>query len=115
MIGIGTLLNTSWRPNGFESGYVEQIPANFGTLGSVRRDDRSTGTGTPHTVTGPMRGSQDPRILPYNGLTPIVWRIRDVDAAKLAAVEAKSRQQFGAPVVFTPPMTASLLTGGSLV
>jgi hypothetical protein len=107
-IGVGTLLHSAWRANAFAPAVVEVVPANYGTAGSrvnwrVRRTD---------TILAPDAGA-DPRLKRYNGLIPTVFRLRVLDAAKLAAVEARSPRPFGAPLTFTPSRTASLLTGGN--
>lgn len=106
-LSIGALIESAWRPNHFAAGFVETVPSNFGTTGSFadyrrRRFD---------TILAPDAGA-DPRTRRYNGLIPIVWRLRVLDDAKLAAVEARSPRQFGAPVSFTPPRPASLLSPG---
>jgi hypothetical protein len=106
-LGVGTLLTSAWRANAFAPAVVEVVPANYGTAGSrTHWRDRRT-----DTILSPTAGA-DPRVKRYNGLIPTVFRLRVLDDAKLAAVEARSPRQFGAPVTFTPARTASLLTKG---
>ena len=107
-IGVGTLITGAWRANRYAAGYVEVVPANFGHIGSRThwRDRRFD------TIVAPVSGA-DPRAHRYNGLLPIVWRLRVLDSAKLAAVEARSPRPFGQPVAFTPPRTASLIAAAA--
>jgi len=105
MIGVSTLLGTAWRDNHFAPTVVEILPANYGTEGSrAHYRDRRTDT---LLVSG-----QDPRIRRFNGLFPVLWRLRVVDKAKIAAVEAKAPTQLGTPVSFAQPRNASLLASG---
>lgn len=104
MIGLATLVRAAWRPHTHDVAHVVIEPGNFGTTGSLADYRRRQS----YTIVAPP----EPRLRPFNGLLPVVWRLRDVDAAKIAAVEAHAPRPFGAPVQFTPPRTASLLTGG---
>lgn len=108
-LGIGTLLHSSWRDNHFAPDFVEVVPSNYGTTGSLAhwRDRRTD------TILSPVAGA-DPRLRRFNGLIPAVWRLRVLDDAKIAAIESRAPGSFGAPVAFTPPRTASLLGGNVL-
>lgn len=104
MLGLATLMRSAWRPHTHVPATVAVVPGNFGTTGSLADYRRRAS----YTIIAPP----EPRLRPFNGLIPVVWRLRDVDAAKIAAVEANAPKSFGAPVQFTPPRTASLITGG---
>jgi hypothetical protein len=104
-LGVATFLGAAWRANKFAPTVIEVLPANYGTEGSrTHWRDRRTDT---ILVSG-----QDPRIRRYNGLIPVIWRLRVVDKAKVAAVEARAPQTLGTPVTFAQPRTASLLANG---
>lgn len=109
-VGLGSFITNGWRAPTHAAGFVEVVPANYGTAGS-RAGWRQRRTAT---VIAPTAGSSDARLRPFNGLIPIVWRLRVVDAAKLASIEAKSPVPLGTPVVYSPVRTAALLTGGGL-
>lgn len=103
MIGIGTLLASAWRANHHAPAFVETIPSNYGTAGSLThwRDRRTD------LILAPTAG-QDPRLKRFNGVLPIVWRLRVVDDAKIAAVANRAPATNGQPASYTPPRVASL-------
>jgi hypothetical protein len=104
-LGVATFLGSAWRHNKLAPTVIEVLPANYGTEGS-RAHYRNRRTDTI------LVSGQDPRIRRWNGLIPIVWRLRVVDKAKVASVEAHAPQTLGTPVTFTQPRTASLLANG---
>lgn len=106
MLGLSTLIRSAWRPSTLDVGHVQVIPADFGTHGSLADTRRRQS----YTILTPP----EPRLRLFNGLFPVVWRFRETDAAKVAAVGAMAPQTYGRSMQFTDPRTASLTTPGRL-
>ena len=102
MIGLATLMRAAWRPSTHTVAHPVIAAGNFGTTGSLA-DYRRRAT---YVIIAPP----EPRLNKWNGLLPVVWRLRDIDAAKIAAVEANAPKAYGAPLQYTPVRTASLST-----
>ena len=102
-------LTTAWRRNNFVQPHVLYDDGNYGTAGSQAAWAKYHQHYRVIPSVGPT--GQDPRVRKWNGIWPIVWIVRVVNQGELDAISAKAPVPLPAPVNFTPPDTASLLSG----
>jgi hypothetical protein len=102
------LIYASWVPSHYDAGRTAQIPANFGTEGSLSINDW-----TPTYV--PVNGAagRNPHVPVTNHVDPIDWRQIVVGPEEAARFQTQllSRATM-VPANFVPPGTASLQPPG---